>query len=116
MRIRPLLLLFIVLLSGFGAFAQTQKITGVIKDAESGDPLPFIIVAVKGTTNGTSTDVNGNFSLEGLSASDTLVFSYVGYLTQSVRVGTQNILSVKLQPKLQELNEVVVTALGVIRQ
>lgn len=116
MRTSPFLLLLVILINISGAFAQTQKLTGFIKDAESGDPLPFIIVAVKGTGNGTTSDINGNFSLDGLSANDTLVFSYVGYLTQSIRVGSQNLLTVKLQPKLQELNEVVVTALGVNRQ
>lgn len=78
--------------------------------------MPFLTVAVAGTTNATLTDVNGNYAIENISSTDTLNFSFIGYISQSVKVGDQTVINVKLLVKTQELNEVVVTALGVNRQ
>ena len=60
---------------------QGKKVTGVVVDA-TGEPVIGANVVVKGTTNGTITDFDGNYTIEGVSASDVLVFSYIGYLSR----------------------------------
>lgn len=100
----------------FSASAQNVHVTGNVKSAADGTTMPFLTVAVAGTTKATATDLNGNFSLDNLSANDTLIFSFIGFISQKIVVGSQLIINVNLAIKTQELNEVVVTALGVNRQ
>ncbi|HVW97142.1 MAG TPA: SusC/RagA family TonB-linked outer membrane protein [Mucilaginibacter sp.] len=90
-------------------------IKGVVKDASTGESLIGVSVSVKGTTNGTQTDVNGTFTLN-VNQGDVLVFSYIGYITQEVTVGADATISVSLQPDAKQLQEVVVTALGISRE
>ena len=92
--------------------AYAQQITGTVSD-ENGVPLPGATVLVQGTSNGVSTDFDGNYSISA-SQGDTLVFSFVGYASQSVVVGSSTTLNVSLEPD-NTLDEVVVTALGVQR-
>ena len=91
---------------------QAQSISGTVSD-ENGVPLPGATVLVEGTQNGVSTDFDGNYSIDA-SSGDTLVFSFVGYTSQSVVVGSSATVNVSLQPD-NALSEVVVTALGVKR-
>jgi len=88
---------------------QIQRITGTVKDA-FGEPLLGVNVVVQGTTNGTITDIDGRFVLEAQSGSP-LVFSYIGYLSQTVRV-TDPIINVVLREDTQNLEEVVVVGYG----
>ena len=74
-------LLFFFLTGPAGLLAQT-RLSGSVKDAENGQPLDFVSVSVKGTTVGTATDAQGNFTLSLPPKSSTLVVSYVGYETQ----------------------------------
>jgi TonB-linked SusC/RagA family outer membrane protein len=92
--------------------AYAQQITGTVSD-ENGVPLPGATVIVQGTSNGVSTDFDGNYSISA-SQGDTLVFSFVGYSSQSVVVGSSSTVNVSLEPD-NALEEVVVTALGVQR-
>ena len=92
--------------------AYAQQITGTVSD-ENGVPLPGATVIVQGTSNGVSTDFDGNYSITA-SQGDTLVFSFVGYTSQSVAVSSSTTLNVSLEPD-NALDEVVVTALGVQR-
>jgi TonB-linked SusC/RagA family outer membrane protein len=92
--------------------AYAQQISGTVAD-ENGVPLPGATVLVQGTSNGVSTDFDGNYSISA-SQGDTLVFSFVGYSSQSVVVGSSATINVSLQPD-NSLDEVVVTALGVKR-
>jgi TonB-linked SusC/RagA family outer membrane protein len=101
-----------LLLFAFGFSVQAQSISGTVSD-ESGVPLPGATVLVEGTQNGVSTDFDGNYSIDA-SSGDTLVFSFVGYTSQSVVVGSSATVNVSLQPD-NALSEVVVTALGVKR-
>ena len=87
------------------------SIKGVVKD-ETGAALPGVSVSVKGTSKGTQTDGNGSFSLDA-APGDVLVFSYIGYLKKEVTVANGANYSVTLAPDSKNLNEVVVTALGV---
>ena len=101
-----------LLVFAFGFSVQAQSISGTVND-ENGVPLPGATVLVEGTQNGVSTDFDGNYSIDA-SSGDTLVFSFVGYTSQSVVVGSSATVNVSLQPD-NSLSEVVVTALGVKR-
>lgn len=108
--ILTLLLAFVVHLS----FAQEKTISGVVSDP-SGLPLPGATVLVKGTTSGTSTDFDGNYSIRATQGA-TLVFSFVGYRSQEVPVNSKTKIDVTLQEDAQALDEVVVTALGLSKE
>ncbi|MPR33750.1 SusC/RagA family TonB-linked outer membrane protein [Salmonirosea aquatica] len=107
--------LFLVLLLSLGhIFAQAPSITGRVTD-QANEGLPGVNVLVNGTTRGTTTDAEGNFTIA--AASDaTLTFSYIGYESQSVKVGTRSVVNVQLAPESKNLSEVVVTALGIKRE
>lgn len=88
---------------------QAQEVTGTVSDANG--PLPGASVVVKGTTTGTQTDFDGNFTLEADSDA-TLVISYIGFLTQEIAVNGQSSISVVLAEDAQALEEVVVVGYG----
>ncbi len=92
------------------AISQNRAITGKITD-ETGKPLSSVSVIVKGTTKGTSTNVNGNFTIDGKTG-DVLEFSIVGYNTVSVTVGKETNVSVTMQVEAAALTDVVVVAYG----
>lgn len=94
---------------------QGKKVTGVVVDA-NGEPVIGANVVVKGTTNGTITDFDGNYSIEGVSANDVLAISYIGYISQEVAVGSQSTINVTLREDSQALDEVVVVGYGVMRK
>ena len=78
------------------AFAQGRQVNGTVKDA-AGEPMIGVNVLVKGTTNGTITDFDGNFSLSGVKDNDVLSVTYIGYITQEVKVGNQKTINVVLK-------------------
>jgi TonB-dependent SusC/RagA subfamily outer membrane receptor len=94
-------------------FAQEQTISGVVSD-ENGLPLPAATVLGKGTSNGTSTDFDGNYSITA-NIGDVLQFSYVGYSTVEAQIGESKTISLALSPD-NTLEEVVITALGIERK
>ncbi len=100
----------LILLTCFIAARAQQVITGVVKD-ENDAPLPGVSVIIKGTTTGTTTDVDGAFKLEA-SANDVLTFSFIGYKSQEITVGNQTNLDIKLGNDLTQLDEVVVVGYG----
>lgn len=94
-----------------GAMQQEMTVTGRVSEGgETGD-LPGVNVIVKGTAIGTTTDVNGRYSIK-VTAGETLVFSFIGYTTQEVVVGAQTVIDVILEPDIQQLNEIVVVGYG----
>jgi TonB-linked SusC/RagA family outer membrane protein len=103
--ILTLLLAFVVQLT----FAQEKTVTGTVVDGD-GLPIPGVDVFIKNTTTGIQTDFDGNYSLEA-SSGQTLVFSYVGYRTQEIRVGSKTTIDVTMRMG-EQLSEVVVTAYG----
>ncbi|MFV0270030.1 MAG: carboxypeptidase-like regulatory domain-containing protein, partial [Draconibacterium sp.] len=94
---------------------QVKAVSGKVTD-ESGEPLPGVTVAVKGTTRGTVTDIEGNFNLPGVAPTDILQFSFVGMLTQEVAAGPQSEINVTMRADAVGIDEVVVTALGIKRE
>lgn len=104
-----LLVLLLVFMVQF-TFAQQKTITGTVTDAGN-SPLPGASVVVKGTARGVQTDFDGNYSIQA-SSNETLVFSYLGYLTQEIAIGARNSIDVQLQEDVESLEEVIVTAYG----
>ena len=94
---------------------QGKKVKGVVKDI-NGDPVIGANVVVKGTTNGSITDIDGNYSIEGVPAGAVLQISYIGYLTKEVTVGNQSSINVELAEDTQALDEVVVVGYGTMRK
>lgn len=111
---KTLLITILVFLASFVTHAQTV-FTGTVLD-ENQAPLPGATVVVKGTTNGVATDFDGNFSIELNSSDDILVVSYIGYVKQEFETANKLKGIISLQPDSQQLNEVVVTALGLERE
>src|SRR5687767_10690720 len=86
-------------------------INGKITD-EAGEPLPGVNVLEKGTTNGTTTDAVGQFSLNVQDANAVVIFSFIGYMSQEIVVGNQTLFNISLVPDAQTLSEVVVIGYG----
>ena len=105
-------ILSIFLVTAFGFSSYAQQVTGLVSD-DNGIPLPGASIVIQGSSQGTTTDFDGNFSIETAQGS-TLVFSYVGYESQLVVVGSSSI-NVQLVAD-NALDEVVVTALGISRE
>ncbi|WP_268224364.1 SusC/RagA family TonB-linked outer membrane protein [Sinomicrobium oceani] len=103
---------------GMGTNAQTggKKIAGIVTSLDDGIPLPGVTVRVKGTNNGTSSDFDGNYSIEVEGAESILIFSSIGFKTQEITVGQRQVVNIELAPDTQALDGVVVTALGIKRQ
>lgn len=94
--------------------AQERIISGTVTIESDAMPLPGVTVLVKGTQNGTSTDMDGHYSIQANSG-DILVFSFVGFITQEIQISQQGTLNIALQESMQGLEEIVITALGITR-
>lgn len=106
-----LLLTAMILCGSVTAFSQTGTVTGTITDAGDGLSLPGATVIIKGTARGTATDLNGNFSVE-VEPNTTLIFSYIGYITQEIVVQPTDVINVALIAEATGLEEVVVIGYG----
>ncbi|AQG79846.1 SusC/RagA family TonB-linked outer membrane protein [Spirosoma montaniterrae] len=111
---RMLRLLLLLVLWQEIALAQGDRVTGKIT-ATNGEPIPGANVLVRGTSQGTTSDASGNFSLNA-GPNATLVVSYIGYVSQTVDVKNRSVINIELVGDAQSLNEVVVTALGIRRE
>ena len=111
-----LLLRSLTFLVGFGVslslWAQDRVISGKVVSAADNSILPGVSIVIKGTSKGTTTDANGTFKVNA-PTNATLIFSYIGYLRQEVKLGNNTNLTISLENDENILNEVVVTALGV---
>ena len=103
-----LLLLFGTLV-GSVALAQDFTVQGQVTSVEGNTSLPGVNVAIKSSTRGTITDIDGNYQLAVPSENDTLIFSFIGYVPLEVLVTGQSSIDVELREDVQELGEVVVT-------
>jgi len=94
--------------------AQDRRtITGTVTDAADGSPLPAVNVLVKGTTIGAATNIDGQYEIQVPADRDTLVFSFIGYLTQQVAIDGRSVVDVAMQSDVQLLEDVVVVGYGV---
>ena len=113
---RKLLLMMTVLL-GFGmqTFAQDRQVTGKVTSSDDGSPLPGVSIAVKGTSKGTTSGADGSYKINA-GAGASLTYSFVGFKTITSEVGNRTIINIQLQNEISQLDEVVVTALGISRE
>ena len=114
MRKITILLALLLFAVSQGAFAQ-RTITGTVISSEDGLGMPGVPVVVKGTTVGTATDINGNFTLN-VPNDATIVVSFMGFKTIELSVGNQTRINVTLEPDVLTLGDVVVTALGIAKE
>src|SRR6056297_2151968 len=99
----------------FQAAAQLE-ITGTVTNAMVGSPIPGVSIVVKNNTSiGTSTDIDGNYSLTIPESSNVLVFSSIGMRNQEVEIGGRSVINVQLEEEVLEMDEVIVVAYGTIK-
>lgn len=103
--------LVLLLLAAAPALAQRVTVQGIITDATDGTPLTGATVTIKSTTSGTLADIDGKFTLEA-NATDVLVVSFIGYLSQEINVGNRSTINIALQTNPNSLEEVVVVGFG----
>lgn len=108
---KTLQLLLPLLLIIFNVMAQDRTVSGTVTSKEGNTPLPGVTVRIKGSSTGTSTDINGKYSLSAGNG-QVLVFSFVGYTEQQISVGSRSNITISLQPDRRALDEVVVVGYG----
>ena len=109
----------IVLLCGAAvsyAFGQVETVTGRVTSQDSPDGLPGVNIYIKGTTQGTVSDIDGAYKLDVPSSTDSIVFSSVGYATQTLLAGNRSVIDVFMLPDVKALNEIVVVGYGTQRK
>ncbi len=99
-----------------GVFAQTRTITGTVTSSDDGSSIPGVTVLVKGTTIGTTTDLDGNYTLAVPTEYNTLIFSFVGMKSLEVELGKSNTINISMESDVLVMDEVVITALGIPRE
>jgi TonB-linked SusC/RagA family outer membrane protein len=96
--------------------SQSRVITGLVTGADDKQPIPGVNILVQGTNKGTSTDINGKYSIELAIGENTLTFSFVGYKAQNIDIGQREVIDVVMQTDATSLEEVVVIGYGVQRK
>jgi len=112
---RKITFIIVLLIFNVQLFSQIT-VTGKVTDSKTGEPLPVATVFIEGTTTGTTTDFDGNYSIEAASETNVLAVSFMGYLTKKVTIGTQTVINIALDEDATDLEEVVVTAFGIKRE
>ncbi|TXH24594.1 MAG: DUF3520 domain-containing protein [Cyclobacteriaceae bacterium] len=110
---RITLSLLLVMLSAIALLAQTRTITGKVTSANDGSAMPGVNVVLKGTTTGTVTDSQGAYSITISSTDGILIFSFIGYISQEVKLNISNVVNVTMQPDVSKLSEVIVTGYAI---
>ncbi|TCS90414.1 TonB-linked SusC/RagA family outer membrane protein [Anseongella ginsenosidimutans] len=109
--------LFVLILPASGKLwaQELREVTGTVTDSLSQTPVPGVSVQVKGTNKGVQTDLDGNFSIQ-VSPENVLVFSFLGYATKEIRVGSQSVINAALSQSLSTLDQVVVIGYGTLEK
>lgn len=107
-----LMLFAVFVIAGIDARAQNTTITGTVTSAEDQSPLPGVTIQVKNTSKGTTTNVDGQYSITVSENASTLVFSFVGFKTQEVAINGQSSIDVIMETDVQQLSDVVVVGYG----
>ncbi len=116
MRKITFMLVFLLAVGISGAFAQTRTVTGKVTSSQDGEGIPGVTVRVKGTTIGAITNFDGYYELNVRPEHRTLVFSFISMKTQEVELGAQTSINIEMEPDVIQIDEVVVTALGISRE
>jgi len=101
----------IVVITPFSSL-QNIKVTGVVRDAKTGEPLVGVNIIIEGTTIGVISNINGQYTIEGAKPESVVAYSFIGYIPQKVTVGNRTIIDITLEPEAQALGEVVVIGYG----
>ncbi|WP_232834844.1 SusC/RagA family TonB-linked outer membrane protein [Pleomorphovibrio marinus] len=96
-------------------FSQQRQVSGTVKSSTDNEAIPGATVVLKGTNTGTTTDMDGNYSIN-IETPGTLVFSFIGYNSQEVQVTNQSVIDIVLQDNVQDLGEVVVVGYGTMKK
>ena len=116
MNLKTKLILVVVMLLNVPLFAQdTFTLNGTVTSETDGTPLPGVSVLIVNTTDGVTTDFDGNFTIE-VSSGDQLQISYLGYASQTIEIQNQTTLNISLTEDLNQLDEVVVIGYGTQRK
>ncbi|MEQ6121875.1 SusC/RagA family TonB-linked outer membrane protein [Reichenbachiella sp. MALMAid0571] len=112
---KKILLISFMLLSALinESWAQERTVSGNVSSKEDGSTLPGVNIVIKGTTDGTTSDLDGNYKLSVPAEGGILVFSFIGMTNQEIEIGSRSVIDVILSEDAQQLNEVVVTAIGI---
>lgn len=97
------------------AWSQSRTITGKIKSSDNGSTMPGVNIIEQGTSHGAVSDADGNYSIE-VESQSTLLFSFVGYVSQEVLVDTRTVIDISMDPDVTSLSEVVVVGYGTVRK
>ncbi len=113
---KHIVVIFLSLLCPLSMYAQQRTITGIVSGADDNQPIPGVTIAVPGTTKGTITNMDGVYTIEISTGTDSLEYRFVGMEPQYAAIGERNRIDVILQPEVYTVDEVVVTALGISRE
>lgn len=113
---RVLMTLIFMILAQSIALAQSRTVTGTVVTAEDSEPLPGVSVIVKGTTQGITTGLDGKYQIQLPEDQSTLVFSFIGFVTQEVAVNNQSEINITMNYDMQDLGEVVVVGYGTVKK
>lgn len=108
----PWFILIILLTISINTFGQSILVKGKVTSSEDGTSMPGINVVVKGTTTGVATDVEGNYSINVPDRNGTLVFSFIGYITEEISIANRSLIDVSLKLEITNIKEVVVMGYG----
>src|SRR5690606_30805534 len=97
---------------GLATAQDRRTVTGTVIEASTDEPIPGASIREKGTTNGTITGLDGEFSLQLTTENPVLVVTFIGYATQEITVGNSNVFNISLESELGDLQEVVVMGYG----
>ncbi len=115
-KIILLSVLWLLLYSHNGFAQEGLTISGTVSDAELNEPLAGVNIFVKGTTTGTSTDVNGQYTIKVPNQESELVFSFIGYNQESILIGNQQVIDISLTPSMETLEDIVVIGYGTVKK
>src|SRR5688500_13616169 len=104
--------ILLLMLYSVPTLAQNVSVSGTITD-DTGQALPGVSILEKGTANGTTSDVDGNYSISVSSGSSSLVFSFIGFQSQEIAIDNQSRINISLMPDVTALEEVIVTGYSV---
>jgi TonB-linked SusC/RagA family outer membrane protein len=117
--IKKIMFLLIVVnfnVSGVAEGQQQKRVTGTVTDSKTGSALPGVNISIQGTTTGTISDISGKYFIDVPNANSVIVFSFIGYVSQSISVGGMSTIDVSLIEELTKLEEVVVVGYGTQRK
>lgn len=114
MRKRRILIILFMVISYVLSYGQSHpgNVKGTVTGPD-GEVIPGVTVVLKGTTNGTITDINGNYSFKGIKSTDILVFSFIGNKKQEIEIGDQQVIDVTMASDVVAMEEVVIVGYGV---